>query len=785
MKERLAALDARIERVSLGQLEDNRLRRLVRPIVRVLSRPQPLDVRALRALVELATRPEIALLRDPTAAIEAAVDELEKNLRSVEWVLRHEERVDVAKSAWLRRAHGIVARISEALRSDDPVLRRMAARIDGTRILVPLARSEGDAPEPLVDLQLAGVDRLLELARGERAFLARRRSLLEAARQVLLETAAALPLDRNAVEVRRAAIAREIVRIDRLEAAGVRPDLALLHQARAALARGEPQTLHATLVALDDGAADAFDEDVARRTQRALAIVRGGVDIDEARALGASADRSAREVLGDRVISAVQEAHRRARRDLKRDLKRVPPSYVSAATKYFDPGAERQLFDLAVAVDGAFEVGGTLSPRRVVEIETRARRVPWPTQDLMLLPAKGLEDLPRAVISDPRSILLDLATGRLLTRQYVDHERIERVRTRIQSELRVYLLDGSTSMVGARARTRDAILTAELATLLERFDQFGARARVSLLYRYFDSALGPVTRVADAKGVLRAIEDVAATLRVGGTDIEGALVASLQQIAEAQASDPDLSRAQIVLVTDGAAPVSEARIAAAREALGELAVGVSVIALGEENEALRAMVARQRARGERAFYHFVPDDTLRDLARGRIDRGGALHLPEGASMPEAVSAEISALLDDLLELDRKRDVEAVERAEAELRAAADLGIALDGEAARREALQRDVRAIERRFDRWFPAPAAAVTRESDDDDDATLLTIAAIAEIVSVIGGSPLARRAEAIEILEAMLPDAGLTPARWLKTVSAPSPAIVRALAALRAATG
>ena len=54
-----------------------------------------------------------------------------------------------------------------------------------------------------------------------------------------------------------------------------------------------------------------------------------------------------------------------------------------------------------------------------------------------------------------------------------------------------------------------------------------------------------------------------------------------------------------MLVTDGEAPIDIAKIARARERLGELPVGVSIIALGQENPALRDLAAYQRGRGER------------------------------------------------------------------------------------------------------------------------------------------------------------------------------------------
>src|SRR5262249_2032107 len=104
-------------------------------------------------------------------------------------------------------------------------------------------------------------------------------------------------------------------------------------------------------------------------------------------------------------------------------------------------------------------------------------------------------------------------------------------------------------------------------------------------------------------------------------------------------------------------------VEAARRAAG-IPVGLSVIALGMENPALRQLVARQRAAGERAFYHFMSDDQLLEIVRGNVDQGPALHLVltapeprrlrEGSEPDPGVSAvvraeELEALLGELLE----------------------------------------------------------------------------------------------------------------------------------------
>src|SRR5262249_43177950 len=69
----------------------------------------------------------------------------------------------------------------------------------------------------LIEVELAAIDHLLDAANEEGELLGRRRRLLEAARQMLLESSAAVPLDPQGLEARRRYLAREIARLDRLE----------------------------------------------------------------------------------------------------------------------------------------------------------------------------------------------------------------------------------------------------------------------------------------------------------------------------------------------------------------------------------------------------------------------------------------------------------------------------------------------------------------------------------------------------------------------------------------
>jgi hypothetical protein len=699
-----------------------------------------------------------------------------------------------------------------------------AAEEDAASAAPPTGAS-GDALDEadprLVELELAAIDRVLDAARAETHFLGRRRRLFEAARKLLLDASAALPLDVAAVNARAQHIADEIVLANRWEAAGVSRDVALPYQAITAASRNERQRLYATLRASFALACGEGNLAVASRAREALGRLESG----GAGGRDASTVRSAAEILGDASVGAVREAYAAARSDLA-FRKLAPPGADEDADereqrmelwgRYLDDSAVLATLSAAISVDGCFEVGGTLAPVRVEEEVQRVRVVSYPTQDLTLTTARDAADLPGALIDDPRGVILALAEGRLLTRKFRRVDTVREPRTRLTSEVRIYVLDGSDSMfvgpsgrrAGARARMRDAILLAELATLYRRATERGRTTRVVLFYRYFTKLLGDVTRVETAADALRAMTDVVRTPRHGGTDIEAALLASFDQIRSARAEDPELSRAQIVLVTDGAAPVDEAAVTAAREREGSIRIGVSVIALGEENEVLRRLVARQRARGEPAFYHYLSDADLAELVDGRRAAGMALHAiapdpgGETAARAEDLAAEVGALVDEIEALDRARDRRSAAPAQGEMGSAdaealAALGLPrleTEGERARREARERDERSLARRFDVWFPAESNLAGERPDGDDrdggaewaadvEATLVVLATLSDVLADLGGSPAERRADAIELLERLLPDARLSPGRYLAVARARPAPIRRALAFVRAA--
>lgn len=821
------ALRALAERVELAATHPERIERrftrLARPLLRLVGYEATVSTRALTSAVEAASRADLEALGE---RLPAALAELEGNVARAERAAIVHGRLPVSHASWLGRLTSALHQTSRVAWGDAVEAARLAAGLDPALLAPPLhlglpkpnersvaklttpaaAPPVDEAPHRLLELELAAIDHVLDAARQETSTLERRRRLLEAARRLLLDAAASLPLERAGVDVRARFIAGELTTLSRVEGAGVSPRVTLAQGAKRALGLRERGRLLATLAALDGAALCAGDAHLARLTARALGLLTGDRSLADAGLLAASRQKSHDEVLGLEVASAVRRGYERLRASYagsapdgsstpdERELHRL-------AQLYLTPGAEAASLSAGLATDGCFEVGGTLSPIRVEEVERHARLVRHPTQDMVLVRATEPADLVSAVIDDPRALVLSLATGRLLTRKYVEVREHVKHRTAKKGEVRVYVLDGSSSMVdrgegGARARMRDAILISELSTAMRRLSDPSADTRLTLYYRYFSKLLGPLSEVSTANQALLAISEVAGTVRGGGTDIEGALRDSFELVGAAQKrGDAELSRAQIVLVTDGEDSVSAERVLAAREALGALPIGVSVIALGEENPALRALVAHQRARGERAFYHHLDDALLGQLARGELGRADlALHLPddEGPQLGEVV-AELEALLEEIA---------AAERAARGEGAPGSSGPRLGGDgrraggaearAARDEAQRGEDRALWRRFDRWFPnlphgGPPAALPRPSDeaDDVDAMLVVLGTITEVVSELGGLEHARPCFAIELLERLLPDARLTAARWDGALRRHGALLSRPIASVRAAVG
>jgi hypothetical protein len=467
-------------------------------------------------------------------------------------------------------------------------------------------------------------------------------------------------------------------------------------------------------------------------------------------------------------------------------------------------------------VDGCFELGRSVAPVRVREVQRRMAEVTFPTQTLVLHQARSVNDVPSSLIGDPRLVLYDLASNSLLARRFLAERKVRRASVPRYSEARYYLLDGSGSMSGRRARMRDAILVSELAAMIRHLEIGEAAARPVVYYRYFTKAAEPLVRASTIEEASACIEALLVRKSRGETNIETALVESFGEIARERERDPNLKRAQLVLVTDGIAEVSLQRVWQAREKLGAMPVRVSVIALGGENATLKELAAWQRARGEAVFYHYVSDETLYGMVRDvrvtqspRETNSAALPRPKPsapapplqkpASEPAIASADASSelwttleqLVDELCVLQTPPDLDELERAQYLEGAYEELELSFadsrfEAERARCEAQKRDYRSLGLRFDRWFPEarPLAPTAGPSPPSEllQVTEVVLVSVAELVELLEGTPLARRVNAIEILERLLLEAGVSPWAYCRALSAASSTASEALDRIRA---
>jgi len=334
---------------------------------------------------------------------------------------------------------------------------------------------------------------------------------------------------------------------------------------------------------------------------------------------------------------------------------------------------------------------------------------------------------------------------------------------------------------------RDALLVSELGALVGRLTAREAYVHSVLYFRYFDHAASPTRRIATVEDAVAAVREALSPRRGGRTNIEGALIDSFAQVEAARERDPALTHAQIVLVTDGEAEVHGESVLRARAAITEIPVGVSVIALGDENPDLRALADQQRRAGESVFYHHISDAELCRWEAGDVDLGVPLHLDAHVLDP----AWLDALQDELdaTEATSRRETpstDQLESASALLTALDEVGLSAadhlaDGERASCEALQKDRAALERRFARWFPPlekhvvtllPAATHPDHTALVSLVNLLSV--VVEVMDLLGSRGLAAMVDAIDLTGRLLLDAGISPTRYAALL-ADYPALLR----------
>lgn len=741
---------------------------------------------------------------DPTLRLRlsAANDELVSNVEVIEGLAATREHLPFAYVTWLWR-------VTETLRG-------VAQELSGVR-RAELRASQGKkpaSPTPLLALPLPplrterlqgfAVRPLIELANRETNVLGRRRRLLEAARRALLESSAALQMLPREIEPTMLGVIEGIQEITQWQQAGIDADESVAHQLRRAVHDRDSQAVSALLAVvtrLRHGS--ALSSDVKQRIDMAAHTFAERAGLTSS--LPTLAEAGAR-AFGAAAAQAVLDGSERAR-----------------VGNEASPNTALELVQAANCVDASFELGRSVAPVRAVEEQRRMALVPFPTQTMVLRPARSVADLPNSLISDPRLIVHQLATRSLLARRYLAERQQRRSVQARCAEARYYLLDGSGSMGGRRGRMRDAILISELAMMIRHLEIGTASVRPIVYYRYFSKLAEPALKVETIADALASIEAVITRKSRGETDIQAALIDSFHQIDQERARDPNLQRAQIVLISDGIADVDLWAMWRARESLTGMPVRVSVIALGGESPELRELAATQRARGEHVFYHYLSDRAMYELmSRTRVARppqrfpelGESAQRPPSPVVTEQPASaqasqgplqipitvelelwqELDQLVDELSVLHDPPDTDALEQAGLLEVAYEELGVSLaergfEAERARAEALRRDARAIALRFDRWFPdldgAPGADGVAPPAELLEVIEIVLVTVSELTDYLAGSPLGRRVDAIELLESLLLEAGVSPWAYGRALPHATERAREALRALRRSAG
>jgi hypothetical protein len=783
MKRSLAEIAARLETLAThGPPPPHPWERVARRLWRSLATRHAFEIEAIATLV-----------RAPgPATLKAALEQLERRVSDVERLARVTGRTPIAQLNWLWRLYQILYRALQLLDEAPEVARQLLA-----------ASVECHQLHPLIDPTVPGfvpaatsVDPMLDAAGHEFRRLGRKRRLLEAARQLLLEAVAAGEVNSQAAQARRQAISAQLAQLDRLQAAGVSPDVDLLYQVREARAHRDLQRLTATLTALERTAAEGGQERLAQLAGQALQRLWAGTDRFSDSARAASLARSQQELFGKEARARIEAGYRRVTASLPK-LREQWKDQLDAllfehVQRYLAGDPTAATLAAATAVDGSFELGVSVSPARALEINQRLIAVRHPTQELTLTQARTVADLPDAVIEDPRTVIGALAAGTLLTRRYLALEDVPVEKPGLRNDARFYVLDGSGSMLGPRSRMRDALLINELVTLAARLQDPRRAGHPVLYYCYFNEEVGPVVRVRTAAEAHQAIEDVIATVQSGGTNIQKALGTAFEQLRKARESDPDLVRAQIVLVTDGEADVDAPALEAARAAVGEVPIGVSIVALGQQNRALRELAASQRARGERVFYQFMDDGELADVERGRT-AGLPIHLP-ALQAGAALSEELGAVMNEIEQYGRRMEVPDREYASVLEAAMVELGLSpaadlTEAARARHEVLIKDEATLCNRFLRWFPLPGTEPPAPLDARDGEPLEELGrlvdTVAEVIEMGHAHPLEQRADSIEMMERLLRSSGIAPWRYADLLRRHGVRLEKPLRRLHAAVG
>ena len=510
-----------------------------------------------------------------------------------------------------------VVRVAQIFQGED------AAR-PGERLL---PASPAGAHSPPGDPRVAVAAFWTSRARGEASDFLQKRRDLDRAHELLLRLGSTA--DREQVLSLRAEVssARERVR----EVPSHRSLGALVQDLRRSRGTEGPGTYRG-LRALYEVAVESGDDALAEVARAAVGVLLPG-----GQALALQLERDERTTAVEWTSpSAVEQAA-------------VAADGLSELAWDLQPG-QLEAFEVAAGCARFFDVEDALAEEVVAQAPRirRHRRVPYPTERMSYELATGLHEAGDFVIRDPRTLVYDLAAGQLQVRAYLEQEPPPQPRRVRKTAVRVYVLDASGSMMGARARFRDALLVAELNNL--RVKSQRALPVEPLYFSHFNDLPTELSRVDDAADASREMSSLLeATRAVGKTDITLALETAFREVRAARGRDPFLARATVVLVTDGEDRVDLDRIRAARKPVEDVEIVLSLIALGAENTDLRGLVEEQRALGARAFYHHLSDGEISTVRTSFETRFRTL-LPRNVAPDRAALEALQPHLDALYAL---------------------------------------------------------------------------------------------------------------------------------------
>lgn len=546
---------------------------------------------------------------------------------------------------------------------------------------------------------------------------AQKRRDLELAHELLLRLSAVEHGDRAVASRLRVQVADARDRVSRAPA--VRSLDELLRHLRHT-ARRDPRVAWRSMRSLYERAVEADDRPLAELASRAVAAVLppdqdlGPIAdrMDAARVLHWSADAGGAATTDALAAQLTQLAF-----ELDDDA-RAALELAAGCARYFD--VEERLSETVIEAD--------LGKTRPVQ-----RQVPYPTQLMTYAFTHSLDQVHQFVVSQPGAVLLDLAAGRQMVRQFLEEEPPPRPKRVMRTAVRVYVLDASGSMFGARARLRDALLISELNAI--RVKAAAGLPFDPLYFAYFSDRPTALIRVDSGEAATRQLETVfRESPAQGQTDITLAVMSAFESIQLAQGRDPYLARATVVLVTDGEDRVDLELIRKTRSPFAGLDIALSFISLGEENSDLRRLVLEQQQSGGRAFFHHLTDQEV-GLARTRFDSVWRTLLPQTFDPGPETFERLAPHLEALEALAAQRPVS--------------LPVAVD------------------QFEALFPSKAAGAA-ETHAVRVADLLT--AIAEAASLVSAEH--RATEAVALLTHLLAVYELPMPTYLSSLGAPGPA-------------